>query len=448
MLLDANMQDRSRLLKLARMAASALGTMMVVVALLADWIGLDSSDQLSRGEILLLMAGLTVLLLGIFGRRFVAGYRATAIILLNTLVLCAVLELASIAISTLNRNTYRPPRFQERLEQLLSRQSGDQAYWQEHSFAVRQNYHPYVLWRSAPFHGNLINVDKEGWRVTPDNRCGGECYQVFLFGGSAMWGWGAPDSRTIPAFLQSELARMTTQPICVRNFAQNAFVSTQSLIEFTLQLQRGNVPNLAIFYDGINDIFAAYQSGEAGVHQQLAQIANSIEGRENPLLKWLKDSEFFSVLESRRRRMVAVAQMMEESGTNAGSNQLVDSVANVYLSNYRIVGALAKEYGFSYIFFWQPHISTDPRRLTKEESTIKDSIDQNLALLCRSVYRRVEEAARREQNLCYLGNVFQGHESTIWMDPWGHLVPNGNQIVARAISKCLEKRVLALASRE
>ena len=241
---------------------------------------------------------------------------------------------------------------------------------------------------------------------------------------------------------------MTTQPICVRNFAQNAFVSTQSLIEFTLQLQRGNVPNLAIFYDGINDIFAAYQSGQAGVHQQLAQIANSIEGRENPLLKWLKDSEFFSVLESRRRRMVAVAQMMEESGTNAGSNQLVDSVANVYLSNYRIVGALAKEYGFSYIFFWQPHISTDPRRLTKEESTIKDSIDQNLALLCRSVYRRVEEAARREQNLCYLGNVFQGHESTIWMDAWGHLVPEGNQIVARAISKCLEKRVLALASRE
>jgi mannose-6-phosphate isomerase-like protein (cupin superfamily) len=41
----------------------------------------------------------------------------------------------------------------------------------------------------------------------------------------------------------------------------------------------------------------------------------------------------------------------------------MDSVAEVYLSNYEIVGALAQEHGFKYFFFWQPVVSVGDKTI-------------------------------------------------------------------------------------
>lgn len=42
-------------------------------------------------------------------------------------------------------------------------------------------------------------------------------------------------------------------------------MSTQVVIALLLQLQKGQIPDLVIFYDGVNDMYSAYQQKVAGL---------------------------------------------------------------------------------------------------------------------------------------------------------------------------------------
>lgn len=92
-----------------------------------------------------------------------------------------------------------------------------------------------------------------------------------------MWGSGVGDRETVPYYLQEILARRLRRPVAVRNFAQVAHVSTQELIELILQLRRGRVPDVVVFYDGFNDVGAAYGTGIPGAHFSLGPIKGRIE---------------------------------------------------------------------------------------------------------------------------------------------------------------------------
>jgi hypothetical protein len=64
-----------------------------------------------------------------------------------------------------------------------------------------------------------------------------------------------------------------------------------------LELQSGNVPDLVIFYEGANDVYAAYQSGRA-THQNNNQIADKLnKGNSSPplppLVAWIKSTKSF-----------------------------------------------------------------------------------------------------------------------------------------------------------
>jgi hypothetical protein len=68
---------------------------------------------------------------------------------------------------------------------------------------------------------------------------------------------GAPDWGTIPAYLQEELEERFNGAVCVVNYGEDGFASTQEVILLLIELQRGNVPDAVIFYDGVNDVTAA-----------------------------------------------------------------------------------------------------------------------------------------------------------------------------------------------
>src|SRR5262245_2132295 len=121
----------------------------------------------------------------------------------------------------------------------------------------------YVYWRRMPRHGDYINIDSDGLRRTNGVTESGDSegkMKVFMFGGSTMWGLGAGDDFTIPSIFTRE-AKNKGINCEVVNFGQYAYVSTQGVIELVLQLQKGNIPDAVIFYDGVNDTFGAFQLG-------------------------------------------------------------------------------------------------------------------------------------------------------------------------------------------
>ena len=320
-------------------------------------------------------------------------------------------------------------------------------YWREFLLSRQMRYHAFVLFRRAPLQGETINVDQEGLRFTPGADCGPQAFKVFAFGGSTMWGTGAPDWSTIPSYLQTGMNKLQKGPICVVNFGESAYISTQSVLELMLQLQAGNIPDVTLFLDGVNDIYAAYQSGRAGLHQNFAQVADQLERRGVPRQSRLKELlelsslyRFAESLGTKLRQAVSRPPALltyETMGRDA--ERLSNAIIQTYLSNYRIVEGLAQQYGFQAFFFWPPHITIGTKPLTTEEWELKRSLDPAEAKLYLAVYRKIKPLVPEYKNLSYLGAIFDNCHFLLWLDDI-HFTPVGNALIAQKMLEVLRAR--------
>ncbi len=422
-------------LGVSRTALLVVGGGMMIAAFLADRLGYGDVGSFGIGQLLLALAGLVVSLIGLLGKRFLSLYRQVAVHLLNTLVLLALLELLAILVG---RSTFQIRQAGIQDVPYYADQDWSELYWREAGVSESYHYQPYVVWRHLPFSGQMININQEGIRQTPGAECGDGAYKVFAFGGSTMWGWGSPDWGTIPAYLQSGFEALSEGPVCVMNFGEDGYHSTQSLIALTLQLQAGNVPDLVIFYDGVNEVIAAYESGQPSVHVTLAKVAARFEGQEHPLLTWGKSTRTYALLRRwtdrpEQARYGASPEMARDSESTFDTASLADSVSDTYLRNYSLVGALAQEYGFDYFFFLQPHLAVGEKALTRDEQTMRSGIDPTLAELARAVYTKIALAASDSEHLWYIADVFDEEETQIWIDEVGHITPEGNRLVAQVM---------------
>ncbi len=420
-----------------------VGGSLIIIAFLIDRLGYGDPGNFGVGQFLLVIVGLVVFLTGLLGKRIVNFYRGVALILLNTFVLLACLELGAIIVA---RSFQQVKSAEIQNLPYYAAQDWTQVYWQEAKLAENYAYEPYTIWRHRPFVGQTVNINQDGIRQTPGAECQVGAYKVFTFGGSTMLGWGSPDWGTIAAYLQTGLADRRKGPVCVVNLAEDGFVSTQSLVALMLQLQSGNIPDTVIFYDGVNDVLAAYESGQPGSHVTLAKIASKYENPEHPLIQWFKSSRQYALVEN-------LVQKLQRNGQENGqrlpkyqtveidADYLADSVTEVYLSNYEIMGALAQEYGFEYFFFLQPHLAVDKKALTQEEQIIKSRMDPALARLAKAVYENIALAATNYENLWYIANVFDEEETQIWFDEWGHVTPEGNRLVAWEMLAVIESKL-------
>src|SRR5262245_19313240 len=216
------------------------------------------------------------------------SYIAVSILLLNALVAFGCLELAATAffkMATFRADPAEQLRGEGTLRETVSyyaSQDWAKLFWHEFRLSRKNQFYSHVGWRRAPFHGQTIDIDSNGIRVTPGADCRQDAFKVFTFGASEMWGTGSPNWETIPAHLQQGLETLRAGPVCVTNFAESAYVSMQSIIMLLMQLRAGNVPDIVLFYTLTDDVYAGYQSGRAGVIENLEQITARFEGRKAP----------------------------------------------------------------------------------------------------------------------------------------------------------------------
>lgn len=430
--------ERTRVL---RWSVAVAGALMVIVSLFADELELDHSDSFGVGETLLLTVGVALLVAALLGRRFFRTYRDVAVILLNTLILLVLIELGIRAISTLGglsvaRGLVVDEETAHHLDLPSYRdQSWAKVYWQEALEVRRRHYRPHVVWRRAAYTGETIEIDERGFRRTPGSECREESFVLFALGGSTMWGWGAPDSSTIPAYLQESLARTQDRPVCVVNLGEGGFVSTQEVAQLLLELQRGARPDVVVFYDGVNDVIASFQSGQAGDHQNLPLIEARFEdrgvlgfaSRKLELFRLVRPARSVLGLESR-------SPLSEKE-----VSRLAGSVVETYLEVYDVVMKLSDAYGFEAYLFWQPHLLIGDKPLSAEEERMIDALesalesDQTLVSLLRETNRQIGERFEGRERLHDLRDVFAAEERQIWIDALGHVSPLGNELVARRI---------------
>jgi lysophospholipase L1-like esterase len=422
----------------ARWVVGALGIALLTGALWDS--GLTKSGFIGFGptHLAALVVGMVALGSAFAGKRALAAYGTGAVLVMNTLLLLSGIELGAAVMLHWSPSPAAMPLPGE-TSPYYREKPWAPAYWREFH-ALRHDYHPYFLWRVRPFRGRLINVDSSGLRATPGANCAHGAYQVDAFGGSTLWGWGEPDSSTLAAQLQAELAAASPRGVCVRNFGQLGSNSTQDLIQLLRELQAGRIPDLVVFYSGVNEIIPPYGYGEAGTHFDLRVIGARLEraldksqpGRRS-LGAWAASSSLWRLVSRMGGGGHRPAQPARSGGAGGPfiSQGLADSIGSTFVANVVALDAIAARYGFRYEVFWQPNALVGRKPLTPEEQTMRTR--ERITPLVQFVYSRMSCVAARYEHLHDLTNVFAGEPALVYLD-WNHVNSTGNRIVARAIA--------------
>jgi lysophospholipase L1-like esterase len=319
------------------------------------------------------------------------------------------------------------------------------AFWAEQmSFwsKARSTYQPFTVWGVRKWHGEYLNTDDmaEGtWRRTIQSM-GEGCSKtgvrkVWVFGGSTVFGIGTPDSATIPSYLSRDLNAHPNDCVEVTNLGAEGYVTNQELILLLQELKAGRRPDLAIFYDGINEsLVGGFSPGIPAAHWNFEMIKAKFESpgpSKLNCLRLLYSSQLISALRETHGPEDDVTISDEDLAARA------QATLQNYEANLKLVRILAREYGFETYFFWQPVLAYGNKPLVPFEQKLKEARSQELNGRVyrglRAVYQEAEKRSTVSRSFVFLGHAFDDVKEPIYVDEF-HPDPRGNEIVSNTIA--------------
>ena len=358
-----------------------------------------------------------------------------------TLALFLVLELAYRAQAELRSRL----RGQDESTRTYAREHpySGQAWWERWLTdleALRSRYDPYRGWWLEPAATPYLNVDSAGLRRTVHPPGGAvRSRRLFLLGGSAMWGYYAPDSLTIPSLVAAGLHARRLDDVEVVNLARPGLNLTQEAITLLLELRRGSIPDVAVFFGGFNDVAAAGRERQAG-----HVIGGSADAR-----RWkLGGRGFWGELLGLGRHSRLVQHLAWKWEAIRGGDRappdpeaLCRDVALYYRNMARGVEALGGEFGFTTFFVWQPLLATTRKPLTPFERSLGDQPwppvagwpeTREMFRLCTAAVDSAMEGGAL-QGYVPLHALFDQDSGSTFLDDLAHFTERGNARLADRI---------------
>lgn len=320
--------------------------------------------------------------------------------------------------------------------------------------SLQAEWAPYSGFRLKPFDGRFIHVnqnsERETWKadgLSPQDP------EILFLGGSSAWGLGARDEQTIPSHVARDLDQAGHRAQVI-NAAQVGHVQTQELVELLKRLQAGDRPRVVVFYDGVNDVLAALQSGRAGGPQN----ASNRQAEFNLLAKPAPFVGHFVVATARGSALARLAgsaalRLGIKQGTKTSLAQpfdaaLAQQVMARCVSNMGLIDALAKQFDFEAICCWQPVLFTK-RQMTdyeREKAAQYAWLEQPLAL----TRKRLDKLAAAETSRVHfldLTAIVDDEPGLLYVD-FCHTTESPDARIGRAIAREVANRLATPSSNE
>lgn len=241
-------------------------------------------------------------------------------------------------------------------------------------------YWPFTESRPRPFRGKYVHISGWSRRSYVPKYLRADAPVIWMFGGSTTWGEGQRDDYTIASDL-ARIAERNRQPIRIVNYGQRGWTHFQEMILFEQLLASERKPDLALFYDGANEI-NAQSLGAKGVptHTLVDQYAailsdgklgDQVVATPSPWRSlgviWDEYATHSAIrkLIGRIRDVIDAPAGADETTDDQGKrpgpttnynktfDDAKDAVA-VYERGRRMTEHLAIDHGVDAIFFWQP----------------------------------------------------------------------------------------------
>ncbi len=290
------------------------------------------------------------------------------------------------------------------------------------------NHHPYldyIMKNKRETENVCVVKTKEGIKVD-------------MYGGSTMVSPNVEFIETIPSHLAKILCDKGVN-VEVRNRGQLGYNSSQEVIKFFLKIKEKDIPDIVIFYDGVNDMSSEipgypfmqqtkkmfYYLREDKKEKYFPNIINLIG--ELPINFKVERDSF-----SYNKQKISFFDYPEKKYDT--QEDFYDDVINTYNQNVEVVKSLENIYDFTSFFYWQPEITTK-NSLSEEERAIMKEVEwRKIFSIYPGFHEPISKLIDNNDNVIDLRYIFDDYEETIYIDDC-HKKPEGNRIVAERMAE-------------
>ena len=317
------------------------------------------------------------------------------------------------------------PRFSGGGETSAVLSNYSQFEWAEQHFKdldrTRTSYRDFVIWRAEPYESQTITIGSDGLRRV-EQAPNASADEVWLFGGSTMWGVGSDDANTIP----SQLSRVAE--VTVSSYAQRGYVARQSLNElvnvYSGVVRPGPVARVVVFYDGVNDVLwkCLTENVEMGslyeqhIRDALAVDNLSIRVILQPALSLIK-----------RTGNRFDGRIFNSSFSCHEDPERSDDVARSLVNDWISADAVARRNGDRFVAVLQPVAYLGQSNLNHLDLFHEEG--KEIAAQYQAVYPLIRQYAAEAQIEFHDFSGVLDIEEQVYID-YCHLSPNGNRLIA------------------
>lgn len=307
-------------------------------------------------------------------------------------------------------------------------------YFSDHK-GISSSYSDFVVWKLDPLSTETISINDNGRRYTV---AGSEAPtgEVWIFGGSTVFGPGVNDANTIPSLL----ARQTG--LKAVNFGQDNYVARQSVIsllgEYATRRTVTEETVTVVFYDGVNNVHVNCRVENVDlVTDRQAQIRSALGAN--------RAAEDASPIQLFRPGRVLVRKLIQRGFVDAlgyepddlyvcdDDADRADQVARGLVSDWKAAQAIAETNGDEFVAVLQPVSYLSDTRL---DHLPVWQYDAEFAKQYAAVYPLIRAYAMDAGiNYADLSHVYDRDEF-IYID-FCHVSPNGNEYMAEALARVL-----------
>ena len=310
-----------------------------------------------------------------------------------------------------------------------------QAWYPDFLAARASTREKYDAWRgywAYPTASRYLNVDSAGYRVTVHPvPVQAATRAVYLLGGSAMWGFTARDSMTIPSLIAAGLRAAGHGDVSVINMAQPGYTMTHELATLTQELGRRGPPAVAVFFDGINDIRTTQLTGEPG-HA-------FFEGRFGRLYEVEAQRGMLGTLLTAGERSKLVGRISQALGiadpwkTLPQRPETCPRLGRYYRDVHRHAAGLAQAWDFELLFVQQPNHAATRKVLTPFERSFRGP-DWHVSFTrdCSDAIDSAMASALGTSFVSYT-RMFDDDTASVFIDRFGHVSEVANRRIADAL---------------